>query len=180
MTSTALAEFVATCRELAKTQDAVLTIRDAMEQLVADRTKLDDEFPLTGTDNDVTLHEDEHISIITCETMPGINQPPHDHLLQVVIGIIDGAEVHRFFHRGPDGIEAAGGRTIAAGDVLSMQPEAIHAIAAQGPETCRAVHVYLGSLSSVDRSLFHPETFVEEPMTLERYAEFGRPAPARV
>lgn len=42
----------------------------------------------------------------------------------------------------------------------------------------RAVHVYLGALSSIDRSLFDPDTFDEEPMTVERYAEFCRPEPA--
>ena len=57
-----------------------------------------------------------------------------------------------------------------------MAPDAVHAIAAAGPEQCRAIHVYLGPISTVERSLFHPETFAEEPLTIERYAEFGRPA----
>lgn len=173
-----LDDFINRCKELAQTDNALLGIRVALTELVQDPSSLAASLPLHGADVDDLLYEDDHLSIMVCETSPGTDQPPHDHQLAAMIGIVDGAEEHRFFQRSDRGLEPAKGRTIGPGDVLSMTPDAVHAIAAPGPEQCRAVHVYLGPITSVARSIFHPETFAEEPLTLERYAEFVRPATA--
>ena len=85
----------------------------------------------------------------------------------------EGNEVQRAFRREGGSLVRSGGADIGPGDVLALGPWAVHAISANGT-WCRAVHVYLGSLSSIDRSLFDPETFDEEPMTDERYENFCR------
>ncbi len=170
-----LDDFIATAKAAATADSAALDIRNALNELVSNHETLAQTVPLHNDDIDEVLFEDDTLTVMLCETTPGVDQAPHDHQLQTMIGIIDGAEVHRFFQRTADGIVPAKGRTITAGDVLSMTPDAIHAIGAPGPEQCRAVHVYLGRIATVERSLFHPETLAEEPLTIERYAEFARP-----
>ncbi len=170
-----LDDFIARCRAATTTETALTDIRAALGELVADRAALADQLELHGADVDQVFHEDDRLTIMLCETSPGTDQPPHDHQLHTMIGIVDGAEVHRFFHRTDTDLAPTKGRTIGPGEVLSMTPDAVHAIAALGPEQCRAIHVYLGSISTVERSLFHPETFTEEPLSIERYTEFIRP-----
>lgn len=171
-----LEDFINQCRAVAGADTALTDIRAALTELVTESGELANSLPFHNADVDEIFYEDDRLSIMLCETSPGTDQPPHDHQIPAMIGIVDGAEVHRFFHRTDGGLDPAKGRTIGPGEVLSMTSEAVHAIAALGPEQCRAIHVYLGSISSVDRSIFHPETFAEEPLTLERYAEFLRPA----
>lgn len=171
-----LEDFINRCRAVAGTETALTDIRAALTELVSEPDELADSLPFHDADVDEIFYEDENLSVMLCETSPGTDQPPHDHQIAAMIGIVDGVEVHRFFHRTSDGLDPAKGRTIGPGEVLSMTPDAVHAIAARGPEQCRGIHVYLGSISAVERSIFHPETFAEEPLTLERYAEFLRPA----
>ena len=59
----------------------------------------------------------------------------------------------------------------------TRHPDAIHAIGAADGAWTRALHVYLGGLSTVRRSIFHPETMAEEPLTLGRYVAWCRPTP---
>lgn len=123
------------------------------------------------------LFEDETISIMIVHAPPGVIQPPHDHLMGVVIGGFRGAEHQRLFRRTPDGetaIEPAGTSVVEPGDVFSLGAHGVHAIEAQGSEWSSAVHVYLGKLSAAPRSLFHPDTFVEEPLDLAVYDTYCR------
>lgn len=176
---TPLAEFVETCRSLAVGPQPVVEIIRAMEQLVGDPAALASTIPQPPDSPDASvagldeiLFEDDTITVFLVHSRPGVEQPPHDHLISAVIGVYAGAEQQRYFRREAGGLVPSGGTTIEPGDVLTLGPAAIHAISAAGATWCRAVHVYLGSLSSIDRSLFHPVTFSEEPMTTDRYEEF--------
>ena len=52
----------------------------------------------------------------------------------------------------------------------------MHAISAEAGESCRALHVYLGPLGSRPRSLFHPESGIEEPFDFDTYLYYVRAA----
>lgn len=182
---TVLDDFVDECRALAgdDTTDRWTTVSAAMERLVSDPAALaaaipepavPDPEPIAGIDE--IVFEDDTVSVILVHTPPGTDQPPHDHLVDTFIGVYEGVEVHRFFARDDaTTLVPAGGRSVGVGETVSMRPEAVHAIAAEGPDWCRAVHVYLGPLSSIDRSIFHPETFAEERLTMARYEQWCRP-----
>lgn len=176
-----LDDFIARCRSLVVGENPVVEITRAMEQLVAEPEALAAQIPepVNRPDRSVAgfdeiLFEDESLTVFVVHSAPGIQQPPHDHLISAVIGVYEGIEQQRYFRRDGGSLVRSGGAGIGPGDVLTLGPAAVHAISASG-SWCRAAHVYLGALSSIDRSLFDPDTFDEEPMTVERYAKFCRP-----
>lgn len=180
--SEALGSFIAQCRSLAAQEQAVVDIARAMQQLVASPASLAAQIPepiisaessIAGLDE--ILFEDESLTVFVVHSAPDVQQPPHDHLVSAVIGVYEGVEAQRYFRRDGATLVPSGGAEIGPGEVLTLGPTAVHAIGAPSG-WCRAVHVYLGALSSIDRSLFDPETFDEEPMTVERYDEFCRTA----
>lgn len=180
MSDGVLKEFVATCRALVVGEHPIAEITQAMELLVADPSALAAQIPepVMGPGSSVAgfdeiLFEDEFLTVFVVHSAPGVQQPPHDHLISAVIGVYEGIEEQRYFRRDGGSLVRSGGADIVPGDVLTLGPLAVHAISAN-IDWCRAVHVYLGALSSIDRSLFDPDTFEEEPMTVERYTEFCR------
>ena len=180
----ALTDFVTACRAAAATPDARSTIAEMMRELVSEPAELAAVVPAMESHEsteagvlggDMTLFEDDTVTVVLVDTLPGVLQPPHDHLMPAIIAMFEGCEQHRFWSRTSDGIAPAAGRDLHAGEVLAIGSDGIHAIG-----TCdniaRGVHVYLGSLSTVGRSIFHPETLAEQPLTLATYNEFCRSA----
>ncbi len=184
-TTALLAPFVERCRAAVHSAEPRRAVIAEVAGLMADRDLLaslpvpapDAGHRITGADE--TIFEDDSLTVMLVHTRPGHDQPAHDHLVDAIIGVYDGGEVHRFYRRtgtSEPAIEHSGTRTIRAGDdVLALTPEAVHAIAAADGAWTRAVHVYLGGLSGVDRSIFHPETGVEEPLSMGRYVAWCRP-----
>ncbi|MEQ8438404.1 MAG: hypothetical protein RIB65_13000 [Ilumatobacter fluminis] len=178
-----LDEFVERCRTIASGDDPVAALTREMERLVADPSALGEtvSVPTAGASIagfDEIVFEDDSVTVYLVHSAPDVVQPPHDHLMSAVIGVYEGRERHRFFRRSRDVPVPSGTADVDAGDVLALGPSAIHAISAPGA-WCRAVHVYLGSLSSVDRTLFDPDTLDAEPMTAERYDAHCRHEPVR-
>ena len=180
MSTNVLDEFVATCRAVVMGEHPIVEITRAMEQLVAKPSVLAAQIPepVMGLSSSVAgsdeiLFEDESLTVFVVHSAPDIQQPPHDHPISAVIGVYEGIEEQRYFRREGGSLVRSGGADIGPGEVLALGPRAVHAISANGG-WCRAVHVYLGALSSIDRSLFDPETFDEKPMTSERYEKFCR------
>lgn len=177
-----LDDFVTACRHAATSSDAIAEVRTLLTQLVADPKQLANKIPSPGLDDcgrcgaDVTLFEDDDVTIIVVHSRPGVSQPPHDHSMPALIGVYEGREAQRFFRRDTttgDTLVETAGRTINPGEVLSLGSAAIHAISTSDDGWARAVHVYLGPLSSVDRSLYDHATSQPEPMTAARYDELA-------
>ncbi len=122
---------------------------------------------------EATLYESEDLTLALLDTYPGVVQPAHDHRMTAIIGVFEGEEDQRLFTRHATGIRAAPGRTLGAGQVMTLGPRSIHAISAPGI-TARAVHVYLGPINTVSRSLFHPDTGDEVPMDTNTYYRYCR------
>lgn len=179
-----LNEFIDRCRAAVTEPDALSSIRALMQRFLAARPDLAAEHPVptdctAPSGVSVQLFEDDTLSVQMVHTPPAMEQPPHDHQMSVVIGGIRGVEMHRLYKRtsdGPASIAPSGGKDLASGDILTMGAAGVHAIDARGPEWATALHVYLGRLSTVERSLFHPDTFAEEPLDLARYDEYCRPS----
>ena len=121
-------------------------------------------------------HRSEDLTVMVLDTLPGVIQPPHDHSMTAMIGVFEGCEEQRFWARGDDGITPAAGRMLEAGEVVVLRERAIHAISSPAHAPARAIHVYLGDIYDVDRSIFDPDTLEEHPMTDDRYDAFCRPA----
>jgi predicted metal-dependent enzyme (double-stranded beta helix superfamily) len=183
-----LEEFVATCRAAVAGHNPRAAVHEAMTALFARADELAAAIPPFAPDEVATsprgfrlggehiLHRDDELTVMVLDTLPGVVQPPHDHNMFACIGVFEGAEEQRFWSRTGDGVAPAAGRTLEAGDVLVLGSHAIHAISARGDRAARAIHVYLGDIYDVDRSIFNPETLAELPMTTDRYDEFCRAA----
>lgn len=180
-----IAEFVAACRAVVDEGDAVRSrLATLVADLVADHDALADAVPAFShvptsprgwqLGGEHVCHRDETLTVMVLDTLPGVAQPPHDHAMTAIIGVFEGCEDQRFWSRTATGIEPAAGRALAAGESVTLGERAIHAISA-ADRPARAVHVYLGDIYAVDRSIFDPETLVEHPMTDDRYDDFCRP-----
>lgn len=178
----AIDEFVDACRAVVADGESVRArLAGLVADLVADHEALAAAVPAFGDvpasprgwrlGGEHVCHQAGDLTVMVLDTLPGIAQPPHDHAMTAIIGVFEGCENQRFWSRTPDGIEAAAGRALSAGQSVTLGERAIHAISASG-RPARAVHVYLGDIYAVDRSIFDPETLTEYPMTDDRYDEF--------
>ena len=170
--------FVERCRTIVVGDDPVVALTNEMERLVADPSVLRRIIPIPTTRESVAgfeqiVFEDEDLTVFVVHSAPDVVQPPHDHLMSAVIGVYEGSERHRLYRRDAGALVHSGGADVGVGEVLLLGPSAIHAISAP-TEWCRAIHLYVGSLTTADRSLFDPDTGAEEPMTADRYAELCR------
>ncbi len=181
--------FVSACRAAVDGgTDVPQTIAGLLRDLVADPAALATAVPVFSADDVTTsprgfrlggeavLHRAPDLTVMVLDTLPGVVQPAHDHAMNAFIGVFEGCEQQRFWTRTADGVEATTGRLLEAGEVVALGERAIHAISAPAGEAARAVHVYLGDIYDVERSVFEPDTMAEHPMTSDRYDEFCRPA----
>jgi predicted metal-dependent enzyme (double-stranded beta helix superfamily) len=79
-----------------------------------------------------------------------------------------GQEDNAFYRRSPDGLQAAGGKEVPAGDILVMGDDIIHSVANTRREFAVALHVYGGDFFSVGRSEWDFDTYEERPRDLTR------------
>ncbi|MDD9982040.1 MAG: hypothetical protein OXU81_11895 [Gammaproteobacteria bacterium] len=178
-------QFVNECREAASANDPVTAtravVREAVRALasgVATLPPLESIYArrsgglLLGHDR--TLFEDDAATVTIVETEPGHCQPPHDHAMCAVIGVFEGGEQNRFYRRTEGRARLATRRVVRPAEVIALRERTVHAISADAGEPCRALHVYLGPLSSRPRSLFHPESGMEEPFDFDTYLYYVR------
>ncbi|NCG36351.1 MAG: hypothetical protein GWP48_02330 [Actinobacteria bacterium] len=183
-TPAVIEELINTCKTALGAESPANAINTAMRDLFADPAALAAQVPHFSDEEIETsacgfrlggehvAHHDEHLTILVLDTLPGSIQPPHDHNMNVVIGVFEGAEKQRFWTRTDDGIAPTAGRVLEPGDVMALGARGIHAISAPVGQPARAIHVYLGDIFGAQRSVFNPETLVEYPMTDDRYDEF--------
>lgn len=180
-------QFVSECREAASANDPVTAtravVREAVRALasgVATLPPLDSIYARRSGDlllgHDRTLFEDDAATVTIVETEPGHYQPPHDHAMCAVIGVFEGGERNRFYRRTAGLARLATRRVVRPAEVIALRERTVHAISADAGEPCRALHVYLGPLSSRPRSLFHPESGTEEPFDFDTYLYYVRAA----
>jgi len=121
-------------------------------------------------ENDTILHEDETVSIWHCRFDPGFTVPAHDHQIAAFIAIYAGAERNKMFKRvGNKEVLSEKEVILKPGDVFQIQPDEIHAVSCASEEPCRGIHVYLGNLNTVKRSLFDTQRGEELEFSDENY-----------
>lgn len=166
-----LDKFIQQLRSAAQQTDARAQVKRIVQEAVSDPETVRQALPDYAED-DVVLYEDEQVSIWHCRFQPGLTVPPHDHQMTATIGVYQGAERNRFYTRNADGkAQHAQDKVLAPGDVLQFGPTAIHAVASDSPSPTCGFHVYLGKLTTVERSLFDPESGEEMPFTDEAYEQ---------
>jgi predicted metal-dependent enzyme (double-stranded beta helix superfamily) len=171
------AEFVLACRGAARGASPHL----AIEQLLRDSLRDPDEVAGAFANNisrsapihELMLYVDDDVTIFRVALDPHLTSIPHDHGIWAFVGIYRGEESNTFYQRSPTGtLQKEAQRSIRPGEVLSMRPGTIHAIANPLSSATLGLHVYLGHLGAQKRSMWHPTTFPEEPFDLKRLLEY--------
>ncbi len=163
-----LEDFVGALRRAAAGEAPTKAVLDLMREAFADPARLSAGLPEFEAD-DTVLFEDETISVWHVRFQPRVLVPPHDHRTNAFIGVYVGAEENRLYRRGGGRLEQVKTRRVGPGEVFTIGPAGIHAVQAEGGETCSGIHVYLGPLTKIERSLFDWETGEAFPYNDEAY-----------
>ncbi|MFY9241089.1 MAG: hypothetical protein WAO78_19845 [Roseovarius sp.] len=170
-----LDDLVANLRTAATGDNPRVAVKALLEQAVANPEVMQAAMPKFA-ENDVILHEDDTVSIWHCRFMPGQTVPAHDHQMLATIGVYSGAERNDFYEADPEtgGIRKSSEVVLSAGNVLQIGPSAIHAVGCASETPCMGIHVYLGALTQIDRSLFDTEKGEKLPFSDENYQRMTR------
>lgn len=134
--------------------DAKAQVKSILERTVKDPQWIAASIP-NYVDDDVILFEDDSVSIWHCRFLTGDSVPPHDHQMVATIAVYQGAEKNVMWIKSDtSGIEEKTEIVVNAGDVLQLGPNAIHSVSSTVDVDACAIHVYLGKLTTVERSLF--------------------------
>jgi predicted metal-dependent enzyme (double-stranded beta helix superfamily) len=154
-------------------------VRDVLDELVADPPALDAALGPVELGGISTLHHASDLTVLRVAWTPGMALNPHEHRMWAVIGMYGGQEDNAFYRRSPAGLQAAGGREVAAGDVLVLGDDVVHSVANSRRDFAVALHVYGGDFFSGERSEWDFGTFTERPRDLERTRRLFDEANAR-
>ncbi len=165
-----MAEFITDLRAVAKQPDAEAQVKGILQAAIADPETLAAALP-HYPENDTVLYEDDGLSVWHVRFTPGVNVPPHEHRIPAFIGLYRGQERNDFYQlTTAETLQHSGYQVLEPGDLLVMGVAAIHAVTCVSARPCCGLHVYLGKLTTVERSLFHPQTHARMPFTEENYA----------
>ena len=160
--------FVAGVCDAAAQAQPVRAVNAVMKDAVADPDAVAAAVP--GYEGDeLALLENDEVSVYCVRFFAGQLVPPHNHKMPAFIGVYAGTEVNQLFRHGADGLALAAEKHVGPGETLSIGSEGIHGVYALGGEESLALHVYLGALKRVSRSLFDPASGREIPYTDENY-----------
>jgi predicted metal-dependent enzyme (double-stranded beta helix superfamily) len=112
-----------------------------------------------------TLHRSPELTILDLVWGPRMTIRPHNHRIWAVIGIYGGREDNIFWRRCPDHpnrVDAAGAKTIGAGEVVPLGKDIIHSVTNPLPRLTAALHVYGGDFFAPGRSEWDPENLLEQ------------------
>ncbi len=174
-TTKALDDLIVSLKDASRRDDAIKHVRALLCDFVADPAKTIRDMPVYEED-DVILFEDDHVSIWYCRFQPGMVVPPHDHQMSATIAVYDGIERNDFYKRDDDGtLSMSHELDLGPSEVVQIAPDEIHGVGCTSEVPSQAIHVYLGKLTDVDRSLFDIAGGMVMPFTDDNYAKLTAP-----
>jgi predicted metal-dependent enzyme (double-stranded beta helix superfamily) len=118
------------------------------------------------------LHRSPELTVLNVVWAPRMTLMPHNHGMWAVIGVYTGGEDNIFWRRLPDSpagaVEAAGARSLRAGDCTALGRDIIHSVTNPLSRLTGAIHVYGGDFFAAGRSEWDAETLSERPYDLEK------------
>lgn len=173
--------FVADCRAAAAQDSSHKAAREVVARAVSDPQAVLAALGEPTRAEVKALYRGPDLTVLNVVWGPHMTVRPHNHLLWAVIGIYSGREDNIFWRRlsgaGNGRVEAAGARSIGAGEVEPLGRDIIHSVTNPLPRLTAAIHVYGGDFFAVERSEWDPETLDEGRYDLARnmraFAEAG-------
>ena len=161
--------FVERCRAAVVEGDSERHVRELVTELVSERTALASALGEPKQPGLVVLYGAADLTILDFAWAPWMCFKPHNHCMWSVVGIYSGREDNVFWRRSPGSIEAAGARSLGAGDVATLGADVIHSVVNPIGKMTRAIHVYGGDFVAPPRprSEWDPEALTERPWDME-------------
>src|SRR3954462_3483062 len=83
-----------------------------------------------AVDDEVLLHASPSLTIYHITLWPGVQYPPHNHLMDALVGIYHGSETNFIHPPGSgDGLAAATRLDLVAPNVIHMDAHTVHSVA---------------------------------------------------
>ena len=173
--------FIEDCGTAVAGLEALPAVRDLVEKAMSEPSAVAAALGEPRQAGIETLHRSPGLTVINFTWAPWMCLKPHDHHMWAVIGLFFGREDNVFWRRVETTIEAAGARSIGAGDVVYLGPEIIHSVVNPIGKMTRAIHVYGGDFFAPPRprSEWDHETLVERPWDVEDTRRLFREAEER-
>lgn len=168
-----LAAFIEDCKAARAESDPVSAVCELLRRVLDDTSAV--KRGLQGQPaGEGQLYCTEDLTILNVTLPAGLKTAPHDHTMWAVIGIYEGQEDNVFFRETQTGLVQSREIAVKPGDVLSISPTDIHAIANPLATTTRGLHVYGGDLPAAQRTLWNPKSHQREPSTPEAMVRYVR------
>jgi predicted metal-dependent enzyme (double-stranded beta helix superfamily) len=148
--------FVDACLTAAADADPMYAVREVVLQAISDPDALETAFPLpiVDPDDDGVLFRSTDL-LVACPIFPRqFSTGIHNHQVPAVIGVWSGYEDNHLFEQGDVGLRSLGVTRVNAGEVLVLDADAIHDVSTPDTTHSAALHVYLGDITSFQRSLW--------------------------
>lgn len=126
-------------------------------------------------DDEVLLHASQNLTIYHITLSPGLQYPPHNHLMDALIGIYRGSETNFVYPVAAGRLEDPERRDVTAPALVHLPSHAVHSVANTGSARSGALHVYLGDLPRTRRQLWSLPSNQAESFDNERYLAGARP-----
>lgn len=158
--------FVTACLKLPASHHAPKEIIDLVTAAVSEPEALIKTFGRPNKAKLEKLHVSNGLTILNVVWSPGMKMRPHNHNVWAVIGVYCGREDNTLWRRikndGESKIEAAGTKSIGAGEVAAFGKDLIHSVINPLEEFTAAIHVYGANFFEIERSEWPPETLKEQ------------------
>ncbi len=168
-----LDRFIDTCLESASDANRLERIRQLLQAAVDDPT-IGAAMPASQED-EMLLHASADLTVYSLRLTPGIHYPPHDHRMAAVIALYEGVETNYFYRREGPRLLRTSVSDSHAPEVVVLPSDAIHSVVNPGQNYSRAIHVYLGSLTRIARSVWTADGLHERPFENTFYFAQARP-----
>jgi len=126
-------------------------------------------------DDEVLLHASQNLTIYHITLSPGLQYPPHDHLMDALIGIYQGGETNFIYPVAAGKLDAPERQDSLAPVLVHLPAHTVHAVANTGSARSGALHVYLGDLTRTHRHMWSLPNHQAEPFDNDRYLAGARP-----
>jgi predicted metal-dependent enzyme (double-stranded beta helix superfamily) len=161
--------FIESCQMALRAGEDEKSVRELVAEAVTDPARVIAELPVPLHAGFEILHRAPDLTLLHFSWAPWMCFKPHNHCMWSVVGIFSGREDNIFWRPGPNGIEAAGARSLGATDVTVLGRDIIHSVVNPIGKLTRAIHVYGGDFFAppVPRSEWDPETLIERPWDMD-------------
>jgi predicted metal-dependent enzyme (double-stranded beta helix superfamily) len=173
--------FLVQCRTVIAGGDAEKAMRELVARTVAAPSELTAALPAPAHAGFTVLHRAADLTVLDFAWAPWMSFKPHNHCMWSAVGIYAGREDNVFWRRTPDRIEAAGARSLGAGDATLLGSDIIHSVVNPIGKWTRAIHVYGGDFFAppAERSEWDHESLCARPWNLDDTKRMFAEAEAR-